>query len=264
MFAGQQPDAVMAVMPSDHVITTTPQFQAAIRYAVAIVQQDPQQLVTFGVRPTYPAESFGYIERADRIVQSSEIAAFRVARFHEKPNTEIAAQYLASGRCYWNSGIFVWRAATLIDQLRARQPAMVGHLETIAAAAETPEFESVFQQEFARIQGRSIDYAVMEQAAAVTVIEAPFTWDDVGSWQAIARLHAADSDGNVLTGRHLSLQTRTSIVRTTEDHLVVTIGLEDCIVVHTPDATLVVRRDQEEKVREVVKQLEQRGWSEYL
>jgi mannose-1-phosphate guanylyltransferase len=138
------------------------------------------------------------------------------------------------------------------------------HLNTIADAASTAKFEEVLDREFSAIKGKSIDYAVMEHYEDVVVVEAPFQWDDVGSWQSLARLRDSDENGNTIIGKHLGISTQNSIVRSAEDHLIVTIGLEDCIVVHTPDATLVARKDQEEAVREVVKQLEERGWQEYL
>jgi mannose-1-phosphate guanylyltransferase len=122
----------------------------------------------------------------------------------------------------------------------------------------------VFDREFAAIKGISIDYAVMEHATDVVVIEAPFEWDDLGGWQSLARLAGTDASGNAILGRHLGLNTSGTIVRTTDDHLVVTLGMKDCIVVHTPNATLVANKHDEEKIRQIVKELESRGWTEYL
>jgi mannose-1-phosphate guanylyltransferase len=187
-----------------------------------------------------------------------------VQRFKEKPNAQAAKEYLASGEYYWNSGIFVWRAATILDSLRERQPEMLRHLEAIVDAWDTPQRDAIFQREFAAITPISIDYAVMEHATDVAVIEAPFEWDDLGGWQSLARLSGSDDHGNTIVGKHLGLDTSGSIVRTTGDHLVVTLGLKDTIVVHTPNATLVASKHDEEQIRNVVKQLEERGWTEYL
>lgn len=255
--------ATMLVMPSDHVIAPIQDFQAAIRHAHSLVQLQPERLVTFGISPTYPAESFGYIERGP-VVTDQPLRTFRVQRFHEKPKAAVAQQYLASGTFYWNSGIFVWRAATLLEHLQQREPEMLSHLQTIADAYGQATFADVFAREFPLIQGRSIDYAVMEQARDVLVIEAPFQWDDVGSWQAITRLNPRDPQGNVVTGRNVLLDTNNSIIRADDGHVIVTIGLKDYIVVHTPDATLVAAKDQEERVRQVVQELEQRGWQDVL
>jgi mannose-1-phosphate guanylyltransferase len=266
------PDATMLVMPADHVIRPAEKFQAAIREAAALVAESPGRIVTFGIKPTYPAEIFGYIHRGKAIAPHAKTGArtprlapaFVVNSFKEKPFAEAAREYVASGEYYWNSGIFVWRASTIVEALRKQQPEMLGHLEAIVAAWDTPERDAVFDREFTAIKGISIDYAVMEQAADVAVIEAPFEWDDLGGWQSLARLAGSDALGNTIIGRHLGLHTKGTIVRTDDEHLVVTLGLEDMIVVHTPNATLVASKHDEEKIRQIVKDLESRGWTEYL
>jgi mannose-1-phosphate guanylyltransferase len=266
----QDADATMLVMPADHAIQTEETFGQAIRLAVELVGQSPERIVTFGIRPTYAAESFGYLERGAPLVHSPAAAAgagpaiFQVRQFREKPRAEIARQYLAAGNFYWNSGIFVWQARTILQALRQYQPEMAAHLEKIAAAEGSSQFAAVFEREFTAIRGVSIDYAVVEHARDVVVIEAPFTWDDVGSWQSIARLRGVDAEGNTIHGRHLGLKTTGTIVRSSDDHLIVTLGLSNCIVVHTPDATLVANKQDEESIRQLVKMLEERGWQEYL
>ena len=269
-------DATMAVMPADHVIRPAEKFQAAIREAVQLVNELPRRIVTFGIKPTYPAESFGYIHRGNPIDSGSDqrsasvpatrlaAPAFVVNGFKEKPSAETAQKYVASGEYYWNSGIFVWRAGTILDALRKHQPEMLAHVEAIVAAWDTPQRETVFDREFAAIEGISIDYAVMEHATDVAVIEAPFEWDDLGGWQSLARLAGTDGSGNTIVGRHLGVATTGSIVRTDDQHLVVTLGLQDMIVVHTPNATLVANKHDEEKIRQIVNELETLGWTEYL
>jgi mannose-1-phosphate guanylyltransferase len=258
-------DATMAVMPADHVIRPTGLYQAAIAQAARLVDDRPRRIVTFGVKPSYPAEVFGYIERGEPVGQADFAAAvYNVKQFKEKPDAATAEQYLASGRFYWNSGIFVWKAQTILEALGKRQPEMLRHLETIVAAWDTPEQAAVFAREFAAIKGISIDYAVMEGAVDVAVIEAPFEWDDLGGWQSLARLIGTDDDGNTIVGRHLGMNTTGTIVRTSDDHLVVTLGLNDTIVVHTRDATLVASKHDEESIRNIVKELESRSWIEYL
>jgi mannose-1-phosphate guanylyltransferase len=264
------PDAVMAVMPSDAVIQPVDKFQAAIRLAAQFVADDADRFVTLGIPPTYAAESFGYIERGATLPAPSSAAgenvaqAYAVTRFREKPKADAAREYVASGNFYWNAGIFIWRAATLMAQLEQLQPEMFARIRTIAAALGTPNYEAVLEREFAAIRGISIDFAVMEHAKNVVVIAAPFEWDDVGSWQALPRLAGSDEAGNTVVGRHLGIRTTGTLVRTTPEHLVVTVGLQDCIVVHTADATLVARKADEESVREVAKQLATRGWNEFL
>jgi mannose-1-phosphate guanylyltransferase len=266
------PDATMAVMPADHVIRPAERFQAAVRQAAEMVDESPERIITFGIKPTYPAEVFGYIHRGAPLQAASRGVpapgslppAFKVQQFKEKPNAATAKKYVDSGEYYWNSGIFVWRAATILAALRERQPEMLEHLETIVNAWNTDQRDAVFQREFAAIRPISIDYAVMEHAAEVAVIEAPFQWDDLGGWQSLARLAGTDSNGNTILGKHLGVNTTGTIVRTDNDHLVVTLGLKDCIVVHTPNATLVANKHDEEQIREVVKRLEELGWKDYL
>ena len=265
----------MVVMPADHVIRPVARFQAAVQFATRLVEENPNRLVTFGIRPTYPAESFGYIQRGDLIstpshenssqgVRSTTSPAFLVQKFREKPTAKVAQGYLESGDYYWNSGIFVWKAARIMEELARHEPDMYGHLERIANATDLAAYPDILRDEFTAIKSKSIDYAVMEQADEVVVVEAPFEWDDVGSWQAIARLRGADGDGNTITGQHLGIDTKGTIVRTSDEHLVVTLGVKDCVIVHTPHATLVANKHDEESVRKVVKLIEEKGWNNYL
>jgi mannose-1-phosphate guanylyltransferase len=293
------PDATLAVMPSDHAIGPAAVFADAIRQAAEFVDREPERMITFGIRPTYPAESFGYIERgaplgatcsasipgatgsasvlsarlsrneiqpavASGMGEATEAPLYEVARFREKPPAAVAREYLAAGNVFWNSGIFVWKARTILAALGEYQPEMVAHLRAIDAAAETPNYRSVFEREFAAIRGISIDYAVLEKSPHVAMIEAPFSWDDVGSWQAMARLRGVDGEGNTVSGKHLGVNTTDTIIRATGEHLIATLGLREMIVVHTPDATLVANRHDEEAVRRIVKLLEERGWTEFL
>jgi mannose-1-phosphate guanylyltransferase len=267
------PQATLAVMPADHVIRPAAKFRQVLKYAAALVEDRPDSLVTFGIRPTYAAESFGYIERGEawqpaaasgRSRSGNRPSTFAVHRFREKPSAAVARKYLATGKFYWNSGIFVWKAATILAALRQFEPEMCRHLDAIVDAVGSRRWVEVLEREFAAIRGKSIDYAVMERYAPVAVIEAPFDWDDVGSWRSLSRLHGEDGAGNAIVGKHLAIRTTGSIVRTDDEHLVVTLGVQDLIVIHTPDATLVARKEDEESIREVVRALQEKGWDEYL
>jgi mannose-1-phosphate guanylyltransferase len=258
------PEATMVVMPADHVIGPTEKFQDAVRQAAALVDESPGRIVTFGIKPTYPAEVFGYIHRGKALASSHPAPAYAVQQFQEKPDAATAKKYLESGEYYWNSGIFVWRAATIIEALQLRQPEMLAHLLKIVDAWDSKDHAAVFEREFTAIKPISVDYAVMEHATDVAVIEAPFEWDDLGGWQSLARLVGSDEGGNSIVGKYLGLETSGAIVRTDDNHLVVTLGLKDVIVVHTPNATLVADKHCEEQIRQVVKRLEELGWSEYL
>ncbi|MEM9354215.1 MAG: mannose-1-phosphate guanylyltransferase [Planctomycetota bacterium] len=259
------PDATMAVMPSDHVIRDDARFRDGLKQAALLVEADPTRIVTFGIRPTYAARSFGYIQRGTGLdTAGDEAPAYQVKQFREKPDAATATEYLASGDFYWNSGIFVWKAQTILDALAERQPQMLEHLKKIGEAWGADQQQAVFDAEFAAIDGTSIDYAVMEHAQNVAVIEAHFDWDDLGSWQALPRQLGSDHHDNTVVGKHLSENTTGSIVRTSGDHLVVTLGLKDCLIVHTDNATLVANKHDEEAVRNIVKQLQERGWTDYL
>jgi len=260
LLLARDPEAAMVVLPSDHVISPPEVFQQALATAARVVAESPQRLVTFGIPPTYPAEIFGYIERGEGLGEN----LYQVARFREKPKVDTAREYLATGRFYWNAGIFVWRARTILDALAQHEPAMAGHLAAIGRSIGRDEFAETLDREFAAIGGKSIDYAVLEKHSDVAVIPAPFQWDDVGSWQALTRLRGVDAEGNTILAKHIGLDTHGTVVRGPGDHLIVTVGIADLIVVHTPDATLVAHKSQEEQLRKVVEQLKTQGWSEYL
>ncbi|MGY8770351.1 MAG: mannose-1-phosphate guanylyltransferase [Pirellulales bacterium] len=259
------PDATMLVMPSDHVISPESKFQAAIKYAAHLVDQSPGRIVTLGIPPTYAAETFGYIERGAEIAHPvDQPPTFQVAQFREKPKGQTAIDYFESGNFYWNSGIFIWKAQTILDALEKHVPQMHEQLGKIAAAWGTDQQQEVFEKEFTAIEGTSIDYAVMEHHKDVAVIEAPFSWDDVGNWQSLERLNESDDAGNTVLAKHLGIDSSGCIIRGEDGHLIVTLGLQDTIVVHTPDATLVANKHQEESIREVVKKLEELNWKEHL
>jgi mannose-1-phosphate guanylyltransferase len=259
----------MAVMPSDHVISPDSVFQQAIAAAAQLVERTPGRIATFGIRPSYAAEIFGYIERGAAVSYTPEpgkspLAVHQVRQFREKPKLDVAREYLASGNFYWNAGIFVWSARTILDALAKYQPEMYAHLQRIADAEGKPDYQQTLEREFAAIKGVSIDYAVMEHAKDIVVVEAPFQWDDIGSWQAMARLQGADDDGNTILAKHAGLNTKGTIVRGPDDHLIVTLGVTDTIVVHTPNATLVANKHDEEAIRQLVKLIAERGWGEHL
>lgn len=259
----QDPDATMLVMPADHVIAPNAVFQAAVNSAAEIVKENPETFVLFGVRPNYPSTGFGYIERGSALIDAGR--AYQVKSFREKPGLETAEQYVADGGFYWNCGIFVWRADQILKALEQFEPEIHTRLETLAAALDDGNWNETLDAEFPQMKSISIDYAVLERATGVVVLEAPFEWDDVGSWQALSRLLGTDDDGNTIDGQYCGLDSSACIVRTTdENHLIATIGMEDCIVVHTPDATLVARKDDENAVKKLVELIEQQGHERFL
>lgn len=255
------PDAVMAVMPADHAISPSDVFRHALEQAAGLVAEDPQRLVLFGVRPTYAATGFGYIEQGEPLRDGS--VGRRVQSFREKPNHETAAGYLQAGRYLWNCGIFVWKAQTILDRLAEFEPELKAGLDRIVNGPEA-EFPARMAAEFPELKSISIDYAVLERAQNVCVLEAPFQWDDVGSWEALSRLEGTDGDGNTVVGPHCGLGTHGCLIQSRPGHLIATVDVDDLLIVHTPDATLVTRRGDEQALRRIIEELKSRGLGGYL
>lgn len=258
--AAQDPEAVMLVMPADHLISPTEKFLDAVRTAVEVIENDPQRLVLFGVPPTTPATGYGYIERGE----SLQSGVYEVASFREKPDRPTAEAYLETGSFYWNCGIFVWKAQTILDELAAHQPTIAEHLSQITGEPGSEEWSRSLADQFPRMPSISIDYAVLEKSDRISVVEAPFEWDDVGSWEAVSRMNPVDADGNTLVGAVCEVDSTGCIVRSEGDHVVGILGMKNCIVVHTPDATLVADRGDENAVRKLVEQLQERGYDGFL
>ena len=256
------PDAIMLVTPADHIITPNEAFVAAVQRAMDTVEKDPPRLCLFGIVPTRPATGYGYIEQGDELTDSDRV--FNVARFREKPDLETAQQFLDAGNFLWNSGIFVWRADTILEALQKHSPGVTEVLDRFRQHAGAPEWASALETEFSNMPSISIDYAVLEHSKNVCVLEAPFTWDDVGSWSALPRVHQQDENGNTVLGQHVGIATKNSTIFSSGEHLVTTIGLEDCVVVHTERSTLVAKLDDEAQIKELLASLEADGLCEFL
>lgn len=264
LFLARDPDATMVVMPADHVIQPTDLFQQCLQQAVEFVNADPQQIVTLGVQPTYPAEVFGYIEHGLEPISGSRFPIFPVRRFLEKPSREKAIRFLEMGNFCWNSGIFVWKAKTIMDAIEEYEPQMYQHLINIQGSIGTAQFQQVLEAEFSAIEPKSIDFAVMEHYPHIAMIEAPFQWNDLGNWSAIETLKGCDANGNTIEGRHLGINTHGSLIRGEKDHLLVTIGVKDLVIVQTPNATLIADKNDEQAIKQIIQQLEEKQWNEYL
>lgn len=259
------PDGTMLVMPADQVIEPAERFREVMR-AAGMVANLENALVTFGIKPRYPATGYGYIHRGPKVADVHGIQVFEVQRFREKPARAVAEDYLASGEYYWNSGIFSWRADTILDCLRRFTPRLYAALVRIAEAIGTPDEAATLRAAYEPLEKISIDYAVMERAETIRVVEADFDWSDVGSWESVARLRAgeADPNGNVVAGRCETLGVRNSLVLAGDGHLIAVVGLEDVVVVRTADATLVCAKERSEEVRDLVRLLEKNGLTQYL
>jgi mannose-1-phosphate guanylyltransferase len=264
LIAREDPAAVMLVMPADHVIEPAQEFRRAAHVAEQLALEHPHALVTFGIPPTYPAVGYGYIQRGAEVAGRQGIAVYKVLAFREKPGPDVAQRYVASGQYYWNSGIFVWRAATILQALRERQPKLAGAVQRIADAWTGPEREAVLRREYEALDRISIDYAVLEHAPEVLVVPAPFRWDDVGSWLAVERTHPQDGDGNTVLASHCGIDTTTCVIVADPGHLVTTVGVKDLLIVQDGDATLVASRHDESAVKQLVELLKKKGLEKYL
>ena len=250
------PDATLLVLPADHMIPDEAAFAACAREAIALAERGA--IVLFGIQPSAPETGFGYIELGERVPGSE---ACRVRRFVEKPDAARALQFLQAGGFVWNSGMFCFGARTILAAMRTHCPDV---LESARAAWDatraqaTDERALIAAEPFARCRDVSIDYAVMEKAGDVVVLPSRFAWSDIGSWKAVAEQLPADADGNTTVGDAMLVDTRNTHVQS-EDRLVAAVGVENLLVVDTPDALLIASKDASQQVKEVVARLKASG-----
>jgi mannose-1-phosphate guanylyltransferase len=223
-------------------------------------------LVTLGISPTYAATGYGYIQRGDCVANYHGFDACQVLRFKEKPDEMQAQRMLADGDHAWNSGMFVWRVERVLAEFAAQMPDLYAGLQEIRQHWGTPGSAQALQKVWSGLESETIDYGIMEGASDVVVLMADdLQWNDVGSWESLFDVLPADPQGNiVMGGQHIGVDTQSSLVYVNQEHrLIVTIGVDDLVVVDTGDVLLVCRKDQAQKVRQVVKQLKQNG-QDYL
>lgn len=246
LLARRDPDAAMAVFTADHIIQPQERFAAAIRAGLEAAEQHPDSLVTFGIRPRSPHTGYGYLRRGPAVAPP----VYRVAEFKEKPTRAVAEQYLASGEYYWNSGMFAWRAGAVLAELERLLPENAAGLKELAAHWETWGRSDESERRFAQLKKISIDYGVMEHAASVLLVEMDCDWKDLGSWVAIAETRTPDAAGNVAIAEHaLIVDGHNNIAVTESGHLIVALGVDDVVIVHSDDATLVCRRERVEQMK---------------
>jgi mannose-1-phosphate guanylyltransferase len=254
----RDPQAVIAILTADHFIANVERFHSLLHAAQEAALDG--YLVTLGITPTYPATGYGYIQSGERLGTYQDMDVFRVLRFTEKPDESRARLMLQAGDHAWNSGMFVWRAEKILGEFARQMPALYAQLREVGSAWDTPQHLEVLNQVWPQIKEETIDYGIMENAQQVAVIPAAdLGWSDVGSWDSLFDVLPADDNGNiVMGGQHLGLNTKSSLVYVDREHrLIVTLGVEDLIVVDTGDVLLICRKDQAQKVRQVVNQLKQ-------
>lgn len=254
----RDPDALLLVLPADHLIGDTASFEAAVAAAQPLAEQG--WLVTFGIRPDGPETGFGYIRRGDAL--SGE--AFVVDQFVEKPDRSTAETYLEDGGYDWNSGMFLFLPSRYLEELGKHAPDMLAAVSTAhAAATHDLDFVRIDAELFGQVPEDSIDYAVMEKTNRAAVLPVSCDWSDIGSWAALWAAGAKDSDGNLREGDTLVVNTTGSLLRSHDRHLVAAVGVENLVIVTTTDATLVAHKDAAQDVKKIVDQLKASGRSEH-
>ncbi len=262
----QERDTVMVVLTADHFIRDTQAYADDCSEAIAYAESH-DALVTFGIPPERPETGYGYIELGEAIEGFPRM--HRVKCFREKPVLATARQFMESGRFLWNSGMFVWRTAVLEEAFRRYLPRMHAQIPAMAEALASSNVEALAAA-FEPLEKISIDVGVMEKAENVAVVKATFDWDDIGTWGSLARLLPRDANNNVLFGNAVAFKSENSIIYSTADAqcgegpIVVGLGLKDMIVVHTPDAILVLSASETQHVKDVVAYLRQHGMTQYL
>ncbi|MCR5099148.1 MAG: mannose-1-phosphate guanylyltransferase [Lachnospiraceae bacterium] len=253
-------DGIMTIFPSDHFIRDQKAFEKVLRFACEVADKE-ECLVTLGIAPTFPCTGYGYIKFEKAV--GDDLRACRVLEFKEKPDIKKAEEYVASGDYAWNSGMFVWKASVILDQMKTLLPDVYECIEKIGDAMGTPDEKRVIGGIYPTIPSISIDYGIMEKASDVRVISADMGWSDVGSWDNLGEIYEEDEEGNVFAGDHLAIDTKGCITYS-EKRLITTIGVSDLIVVETEDAILVCDKSRAQDVKLAVEELKAHGRSELL
>jgi mannose-1-phosphate guanylyltransferase len=269
VIAQRDPDAAIAVFTADHIIQPLDRFRAVVQSGFEVVEKSANTLVTFGIEPAFASTGYGYLELGAEL----EGGVRAVDRFKEKPDQETAQSYYTAGpsRYLWNSGMFVWRASTLLDCIRRFEPTTRELLVRIAEAWDSGTRDQVLSEVYPKLKKISVDYAVMEPASRdplfrVAALPMPLEWLDVGSWLTFAKTCPPDGQGNALSAERTLLEqtSETLVVSSDPKHLIAAVGCQDLIIVHTPDATLVCRKDQAEAIKALQQQIGVKFEGEYL
>lgn len=254
-------DAVMAVLPADHVISPVATFKADLRVAFSSADS-LDRLLTFGIRPTGPATGYGYIKAGKRLPGPGAVRG--VARFCEKPSLAHAKRFVAAGNYYWNAGMFVWKAQTILEELEHWLPKLHRGLMKMQAARRSGRIpQAIVNKVYPRLPGISIDYGVMERSRRAAVATAHFKWNDIGSWDAVGALWPKDSHGNASRGNLLSVDATNNIIAV-DGRDVALVGVDNLAIIDSGDALLICRRDRSQDVRRVVNALRARGRKDLL
>lgn len=256
--AKKDPDAVMVVLPADHLIMKEKEFQSVLK-AAAKLAADTGDLLTFGIIPDRPETGYGYIQLGKLIAEFNGLKAHRVERFVEKPDLKTAQSYLKHGDYLWNSGMFIWKVSSIINAFQRYLPVVSKAIESLIPFFDTPDEPKVIAEVYESLPDISIDYGVMERADNVLVVPVDIGWNDVGSWTSLQDVWNTDEEGNAIKGKFLSLNARGCVVSSPQK-LTALVGVEDLIVVDTPDAILVCRKDKAQDIKQLQQLLVKHGY----
>lgn len=281
----RDPDGVILVMPADHIIEDKESIKEIFSFAVLIARMK-ECLLTIGLKPGYPATGYGYIKTGKlykRLLAPLEIKckhgrsykfltglaakkleSYKIDRFIEKPPLKKARAFLKSRRYLWNSGIFIGRAQTFLDEFKRCKPAIYRIAEKIGKSIGTGKHSDIINRYYKEFPDISIDYAIMEKTKIAYVIKADISWQDIGSWQSLEGHLKKDSRGNIVMGDYLGMDLENSIIVGEKGHLIAALGLDNVVIVHTKDSTLVCAKDRAEHVKELVDLAQNRGLKRYL
>jgi mannose-1-phosphate guanylyltransferase len=259
--AQRNPQAKMIVAPADHLIQNTDEYLTVFQKAISLTDQFPSSLITIGIHPTYPATGYGYIQQGEEL-EANEIHFNKVKAFAEKPTLDVAQQFFDSNEFLWNSGTFVWRADTILNAIDNYMPDLYDSLLKIKGAIGTKKLDKITEKTYKEIFTESIDYGIMEQANDVLVLQGNFGWNDLGSWEEVYKIAEKDEQGNVSVGDTLLKDVKNSYVESNK--LVALVGVDDLIVVDTPDALLICNKDNSQDVKWIVEKLKQNGHEKLL
>lgn len=250
-------DALMFVLPSDHLIKLTDMFLEVLADSRKIAEEE-NNLVTIGITPTYPETGYGYIKLADKAN-----VGYRVESFVEKPNLELAKEYITAGNYLWNSGMFVWKVSSILKNIEMFMPDIYQGLCRIENTIGTTQENDVLKNEFTAFTSQSIDYGIMEKSKYIYTVPGAFGWDDVGSWLAVERINKPNEDGNVIKGNIITVNTHNCILQGGKK-LIATVGLKDIVVVDTEDATLICEKSDTNQIKKVLEKLREEKDGKYL
>ncbi len=254
-------ESLMIVFPSDHHITQEEKFRTKLEEACQIAIET-DKIVTIGIKPTFAATGYGYISCKREPLMNTPCPVYEVAEFVEKPTFVKAKSYLETGHYLWNSGMFIWKTSTIIDNFKRFLPRLYKTMLPLIAYLGTDQEEEMINQIYPLLQNISIDYGILERCDEVVVLEGDFGWNDIGSWDALGAIFPPDDEGNIVKANYVGIDTRNSIIYG-EKRLITTIGLDHLIIADTEDALLICAKDRAQDIKDMVIMLKEKGLQEY-